>query len=919
MTAEPRRPDPQAMLVRVQRDEARAHRGRLKVWLGAAPGVGKTYAMLAAARRRQAQGQDVVVGCVETHGRRETAAMLSGLTVLPRREVQYRGVVVPEFDLEAALARRPAALLVDELAHTNVPGSRFGKRWEDVQALLDAGIDVETTLNVQHLESLVDVVAQITGVQVRETVPDRVVEEADEVVVVDLSPDALLERLRDGKVYAADVAVTAAEAFFRKGNLTALRELALRKAGQWVDSELQTWRREHGVAGIWGAGERILVAVGPSPSSARLVRAAHRTAAGLRSEWFAIYVETPRAAATATRQQREQVTENLRLAEALGARTATVRGDAAAPTLIDYARAHDIARIVIGKSGRSRLYELVFGSLPMDVIRQSGDIDVHVLQSESVAAGRRPAPAGEEADEHRGGAAAIPRAAVVREVSEAALLTAASIGVAAWAFEAPDLSTEAMLLVVGVVLVSLRAGRWVALAAVVASAGAFNFLFLEPRFTFLIADPAYAVAFAAMLVIGFTMTALVARARERADLAQEHEQQSSVLYSLARELADAATEAAVARATVAHLRDLVAGDLALLLPLRGELAGPDCIAGHHGPADWLGPSEFAVARWCLDHGRAAGAGTANLPGSNGLFLPLVGHGGRVGVLALCASAAVTVQSPKLRLLVGTLAEQAALAIERVRARREQLATQRAIEAERLRSTLLASVSHDLRTPLATITGAASSLLDGGASVDEPQRRELLHGIAAEASRLDELIGNLVHATRIEAGDVALRRDWTSVEEIVGAALRRAGDLLGARPLQVAVAPSLPLVQADPVLLEQAVFLLLDNAARHTPPATPVTVRGHLVDGDVCIEVRDEGPGIADADRMRVFQRFERGPGSRGMGLGLPICAAILRAHGGAASLLPSTGRGAAFQLRLPRPTVAPPVVPEAAARGDRPS
>lgn len=906
---EPERPDPDKLLAQVKREEERGHRGRLKIYLGAAPGVGKTFAMLSGARRRLAQGLETVVGCVETHGRSETQALLHGLESLPLRTVDYRGATLHEFDLDAALRRRPSLLLVDELAHTNAPGSRFGKRWEDVETLLEAGIDVETTLNVQHVESLNDLVAQVTGIQVRETVPDRVLDQAQEIVLVDLPPDALLERLRSGKVYVPEVVRNAVDRFFRKGNLTALRELALRRTAQWVDAQLQTWRREQGVQRIWGTGERILVAVGPSPLSARLVRAAHRTATGLRAELFAVFVEVPGAALSSS--QRERVDEHLRLAESLGARAATIEGRDPAAAVIAFAHEHDIARIVIGKSGRARWQELLFGSFPLDVIRGSGDIDVHLIRSADDGGAEpgsvRAAPASPVL--HRG-------APSRREVMEAVWILAASIGVALASYSPGDLSIEAMVLILGIVVVSLRCGRWTSLAAVVVGAATFNFLFTEPRFTFAIADPGYVVAFFVMLVIGLVVTSLVRQTRDRTASAQRRERESASLYSLVRELGESQSESEVARTTIAHLRDIVAGELAVLLPQGGTIADAGCVLASHGVPDWLGPGDYGVAQWCMDRGRVAGAGTDHLPGSNGMFLPMTGHQGRVGVLAFPASAAAAVSSPRLRPVVATFAEQAALTVERLRLRRRQLEDQCVAETERLRSTLLASVSHDLRTPLATIVGSASSLLDRGASLDPEARTALLDGILQEARRLNELIANLVFATRLEVGEVALRREWSSLEELIGSALQRARPQLGERPLDLDVDPRLPLVEADPVLLEQALFLLIDNAAHHTPPGTRVGVRAFVADGGLVVEIADAGPGIPAAMRDHLFERFARGPTTSGMGLGLAICAAIAKAHGGAVALVPGPARGATFRLRLPLPAHQPTLPPEQVAAGD---
>ncbi|MGE3174271.1 MAG: DUF4118 domain-containing protein [Planctomycetota bacterium] len=888
------RPDPDELLARVQGERQKAMRGRLKVYFGACPGVGKTFAMLSAAQRLRAQGTDVVVGLVETHGRSETAELLRGLEQLPRRTVDYRGTTLTEFDLDAALRRKPAVLLLDELAHTNAPGSRYAKRWQDVRALLDAQNDVHTTLNVQHVESLNDVVARITGVQVRETVPDHVLDDADDVEVVDLAPDVLLERLRAGKVYVPEAARTAADAFFRKGNLAALRELALRKTAQLVDQRRREERLAGGTRRVRSTNERILVCVGPSPFSARLVRAAHRMAAVMRGELFALHVARPSARPTAATEH-ERVLQNLRIAESLGARVASVQSPDAASAVVGFAESHEISRIVVGRTGRTRLYELVFGSFTMDVIRRSRSADVYVIQDD-----------GEDAVPMQAAPVRLTLRVSWRGVSGALAFTAVSIAVALAAYAPPDLSVEALLLALGVVVAAQRFGRWPAVLAALLSALAFNFLMTEPRFTFTITEPAYLLAFGVMLFVALSIGSLVASGRERAEAAREREREVTALHSFSRELADAQSVEDVGRITIAHLRDVVRADLVLIVPVAAEPIGPAGVVAAHGGVDWLGPETLAVAQWCWDHGTAAGIGTRNLPGTDALFLPVRSARGKEAVLGLRPRPPAGAPDAKQRLLLDTFVEQAALACERLGMSEERQRIRREAEVERLRSTLLASVSHDLRTPLATITGSASSLLDD-ALTDVDARRELLIGIAREAGRLNELIANLVFATRLEDGQMTLKREWTSVEEIVGAALLRARDLLHAHVLVVDVSQGLPLVLADPVLLEQAIFLLLDNAARHTPTGTTVSVRARPLGNAIAIEVADDGPGIPERLRGRLFRRFERGEGSTGMGLGLPICAAILKAHGGEAGLLLPGGRGAAFQLRLPVPARQPAV------------
>lgn len=904
MSTDPERPDPDRLLAQIEDQQQRERRGQLKIYVGACPGVGKTFAMLSAAHRLAAQGIDVVIGIVESHGRTETHGLTQGLPMLPRRTVEYRGTTLTELDLDRALARKPAVLLVDELAHTNAPGSRFEKRWQDVRALLDAGITVHTTLNVQHIESLNDVVARVTGVTVRETVPDAVLDAADDVEVVDLPPDALLERLRSGKVYIPEAARAAAGSFFRKGNLSALRELALRRTAQWVDRRRRDDRGEHGNRRLRGPNERVLVCVGPSPFSAQLVRAAHRMTAVVRGELLAVFVAPPgggRLAAAA----RDRVTQNLSLAESLGARTATIEGADAAAAIVDFAERHEVSRIVVGKTGRSRLQDALFGSFTMEVIRRSRGIDVYVIGGQ---ADGEPLPPPEAAESRAPAARGH-----AKDHAVALGITAVAVAFAWLLFDPPDLSTEALVLTLGVVATAWCCGRWPALVAALLSALAFNFLLIEPRFTFAVAEPAYLLAFVAMGIVGIGVSSLVAAARERTAAARDRESELTALHSLTRELAEAEDSAMIGQVLVSHLRDLLPTDLAVLVAPPGQPVALANLVATHGPTDWIDADSLAVAHWCQDHGKAAGAGTQNLPGTDALFLPLRSRRGKEGVLGLRLRAQPRALTPKQRMLVDTFVEQAALAIERVSLAAERHRAHQEMEAERLRSTLLASVSHDLRTPLTTITGAASSLVNAHELHDAATRQELAASILAQANRLNDLIANLVFATRLESGHVDLRRQWTSLEEVVGAALRRAP--LQQHRVTVHFAAGLPLVDADPVLLEQAVYNLLENAARHTPAGTQVEVLAFRQDDGVVLEVADDGPGIAPASHDTVFRRFVRGAGSAGMGLGLAITEGIVKAHGGRAWIVPDRARGVAFRVLLPIPAAQPQVPHEGGPGG----
>ena len=883
------RPDPDQLLQQMQQEQQRSHAGRLKVFFGMAAGVGKTYAMLSSARRLAAGGADVLVGLIETHGRPETEALLQGLQRLPRRSVHHAGIVLHEFDLDAALRRHPEVLLLDELAHSNAPGSRHDKRWGDVQELLAAGIDVHTTLNVQHLDSVLDIVAQITGIQVRETVPDQVFDRADEVELVDLAPEELLNRLQQGRVYLPETAAVAMRAFFKPGNLTALRELALRRTAQWVDAELADYRRAAGVRAVWPAGERMLVCVGPSPHSANLVRAAHRMGSGLRAQLFAVFVQSRRRPLRA-RADRERVLQHLALAESLGARTQTLQGDDPAATLIRFARDHNVQRIVVGKTAESRLHEILFGSFTSELIRASGDIEVAVLRGDDDAT--RP---------QRGARDPAPprRPFQARPWLEALGITALCAGLGWLAYRPPDLSAEAMLVISGVALTALRCGRGPAVLATVFGVLAFNFLFTQPRFTFEVDDPADLLTFAVMLAIGLIIGTLVERVRHEAAAARERQQETEALYALARALGGTQSEREVAVAAASHLADAVRGDAAILLALPRQPLSLASVVASSGATDWLTPHELGVAAYALLHNKPAGLGTMSLPGAAGFYLPIAAGTRRVGVLAMRPAVAAPPFTTRQRILLQTFAAQIGQSLQRLHLLAEGQEARIAASTERLRSSLLSSVSHDLRTPLASICSAAGNLLDPTTSGDADTRTELAAAILAEAERLNDLIANLVHATRLDNDEVKLKLEWTSIEEVLAHALQRVHSRMQPRPLQVTVPAGLPLLQADPVLLEQAFFNLLDNVARHTPAGTAVAVQAEATAGELHVRVCDDGPGPE-----------ARSASSAGLGLGLVVVEAIVKAHHGRVLVHPRLDQpGTEAHVTLPLP-LRQPTMPE---------
>src|SRR6266851_619144 len=887
------RPDPDTLLARAKEEEARKTRGRLKLFFGAAAGVGKTYAMLEAAGELKADGVDVVVGFVETHGRAETEALLGGLEILPPRLVPYRGTTLKEFDLDAALARRPTVILVDELAHSNAEGSRHAKRWQDVLELVGAGIDVYTTINVQHIESLNDLVAKITGVVVRETVPDSVLERADEIELVDLPPDELIERLQEGKVYVPEQAREAMKNFFRKGNLIALRELALRRTAERVDAQMQAYMRDHAIPKTWPVAERVLVCVSSSPAAAQLVRAGRRLATRLGAEWIVGYVETP-ASARLSQADRDRVVQTLRLAEQLGAETATLSGPTMSEEILTYARARNVSKIVIGKPERPLWKRVLLGSIADALVRGSGDIDIYVVSGDKEAPVSRPARERLEPTN-------VP--AYAEAIGIVALCTAV-----AWVmFSHVGLSNLIMVYLLGVVAVATRSSRGPTVLASVLSVATFDFFFVPPYFSFAVSDTQYLITFAVMLLVALVISGLTVRTRAQADAARNRERRTAALYAMSRELASTRGVDDLLTIAVRHIVEVFPADVAVLLPEGGRLTPRTLPAATlHTDA-----AEQAVAEWVYAHRELAGLGTSTLPGAAALYVPLIGSRGAAGVLGVKPSEPHVFDSPEQLHLLETFANQTALAIERATLADEAQASQVRMETERLRNSLLSSVSHDLRTPLATITGAATTMLESGSRLDQRTQKELLESVRDEAERLNRLVQNLLEMTRLESGAIELRRDWHPLEEVIGAALGRLAKSLGSRPVTVSIPPDLPLVKIHDVLIEQVFVNLLDNAVKYTPPDSAIRIIVTATDQSVTAEVADHGPGLPKGQEARVFEKFFRAApdGRGGAGLGLAICRGVVLAHGGRiwAHNLPEGG--VAFLFTLPLTDAAPASVP----------
>jgi len=875
------RPDPDALLERVKAEDQQARRGRLKIFFGASAGVGKTFAMLSAARALHAQGMDLLVGLVETHGRRETAALMDGLPLLPRRRVAHRGVEIAEFDLDAALERRPALVLVDELAHSNAPGSRHPKRWQDIDELLAAGIDVWTTVNVQHLESLNDIVSGITGARVAETVPDHVFDDADEVVVVDLPPDELLQRLAAGKVYLAPQAERAATNFFRKGNLLALRELALRRTADRVDDEMRTYRRERSVSAVWPTREALLACVGPGAQGEKIVRATARLAGQLDVPWHAVYVETP-SLARLPRARRDAILRVLRLAQELGAQTDTPAGQEIAATLLRYARTHNLARLVIGRSARRRWPWQ--RSLAQRLAAAAGDLDIVQI---ALAPGSDSQP--ERIEEESSGIRWRDYAASAAICGIAALLATPLLPL----FELVNL---VMLFLLAVVIVAVRYGRGPAVLAAFLSVGVFDFFFVPPRFSLVVSDLQYLLTFAVMLTVALVIGQTTANLSYQARVAARREERARALGEMSRDLSAALLPEQVAEIAGRFIVAEFDAQGALLLAgdddrLAEPLAAPELPSG----------LDADIARWCHDRGEPAGLGTDTLPASPALYLPLKAPMRVRGVLAVQPrGGASRLQIPEQRRLLETCASLLAISVERLHYVEVAQRSTLQIEGERLRNSLLSALSHDLRTPLTAIIGLAETLV-AQSSLAAPQR-EIAQGLVGAGRQMQTLVHNLLDMARLQGGAVRLRRDWVAIDEVIDSAIRSLAGALDDRPLKLALPDDLPLVEIDAVLLERVIANLLENAGKYTPEGSEIEIAAAVDGKSLAVEVRDRGPGLPAGREAAIFEAFTRGAvesATPGVGLGLAIARSIVEAHGGRIDARSREGGGAVFRITLP--------------------
>lgn len=895
-SSEHQRPDPDTLLAQMQAQDRRASRGKLRIYFGASAGVGKTYAMLNAARSMQGEKLDVVVGLVETHGRKETAALLEGLEILPRKDVAYRDKIIAEFDIDAALVRKPALILVDELAHSNAPGSRHPKRWQDVEELLGAGIDVFTAVNVQHLESLNDVIGGITGIRVAETLPDTVFDQADEIVLVDIPADDLLTRLKEGKVYQPQQAERASRNFFRKGNLIALRELALRRTADRVEDDVQAYRVEKSINAIWKTDSDLLACIGPRAGAEHVIRSTAQLASQLNAQWHAVYVETPQLQRLSP-AERERILKTLKLAQDLGATTAVLPGNDIALEIVNYARSHNFSRIILGRNHSRWPWRTPHAQRIANYAPDIDLIETGERQSRDAAAAS-PRESGATQDDETadsGKSPYLPYAWTVAICILTALITTPMM-------PHLDLANIVMLFLLAEVLIAVRFGRGPAVLAAFLSVAVFDFFFVSPRFSFAVSDVQYLVTFSVLLVVGLIVGQLTSGLRFQARIAAQREGRARALYEFARELSSALQAEQVFETTQNFIQRTFRAQAVLLLP--NDAARLQAAQGHNKELD------IGIAQWAFDRATPAGMGTDTLPANAYFYLPLVAPMRTRGVLAIKPENRRWMLIPEQRRQLDTFAALAAIALERVHYIEVAQDALLRMESERLRNSLLAAISHDLRTPLTALVGLSESLTRSKPELAAAQQ-ELANALHEEALRMGNLVTNLLDMARIQSGEVKLNLQWQQFEEVVGSSLRAVQSLLGKHQVQTRLAPGLPLVNFDAVLIERVLCNLLENASKYTPAGSQIKIAAELSGQYLDVAVYDNGPGLPAGQEEAIFEKFTRGEresATPGVGLGLAICRAIIEAHHGSIRGGQSPQGGAAILFTLPLGT--PPAMPD---------
>jgi two-component system sensor histidine kinase KdpD len=926
-----RRPSPEELLKRIKAES----KGKLTIFLGPAAGVGKTYVMLEAAHERLNEGVDVVIGWVETHGRKETESVLEGLFILPSKEITYKDRQFKEMDIDGILKRKPALVLVDELAHTNIPGSRHVRRFQDVEEILAAGINVYTTLNIQHVESLNDVVSQITGIPVRETVPDKLLDEADEIRLIDISADELIKRLHEGKVYIPEQARRAIDKFFRPGNINALRELALRYTALGVDKQLERYRAEHSIEGLWPAREFVLAALSSSPFSAQVARTAARLATAMRAQWIATYVETP--GRPMSQPARDQLTRNLRLAEELGAQIVALSGNDVAEEILAVARRRNVTQIVIGQPLKKHLASFWRPSVVEKVINGSEGMSVYVIPGAGKPNSliKPKIPERKERQVRR-----LDYKPYVEALAIIMLMTA--IIKVAQPFLLPifDLTNVALIYLLPVLYTATRHGRGPSIFAAVIAVSAFDFLFVPPELTFAVADLRYIFVFIVFLVVAAITGTLASRLRTQAEQARRREERTTVLYALSRRMAAETDIQKLLDTVVKAVFDAIGADSAIFTA--DESGNFEIRATTPGARILDTDRERAVAYWVFENGQFAGKGTETLAGSEGLYVPLKSDDKKLGALGVIPVDPDRMALPAQRRLAEAFAGLASLAIMRLRLTDEAKKAASVAESEKLRTALFNSVSHDLRTPLALISGAVSALEEQDKLVDKcgmqteeqskakgqnkvqvkeqdkkqtksdaspatntstaASRSALIQSIKEGANRMNRLVGNLLDTARFESGMLKLNKDWYDVQDIVGVSLRRSQDFLKNHVLRTDIVPDLPLVSVDFSLIEQVIVNLLHNAATYSPDKSEIDISVSRNEKEIIVSVADHGSGVPEADHEKIFDKFYRLQSPRnvsGTGLGLSICKGLIEAHGGRIWVADAKGGGSVFSFTLP--------------------
>jgi two-component system sensor histidine kinase KdpD len=882
------RPDPDQLLARIQSQEVQSGRGKLKIFFGANAGVGKTYAMLSAAHE-QSKSKRVIAGVVETHGRKDTIAMLDGIEVLPLKEIDYKGKKLKEFDLDQALIEKPDLILMDELAHSNAAGSRHPKRWQDVEELLAAGIDVYSTINVQHIETLNDIVGGITGVRVWETVPDHIFDSADEVVLVDLPPDELLQRLKDGKVYLPQQAERATQNFFRKGNLIALRELALRRSADRLDGEIIKYRKDNSVSNVWKTRESILACIGPGDEAENVIRSAARVAAQLQIPWHAIYVETPKLQ-NLSQKSRERILKTISMAEEMGAKAVTVGGNDAVESIINYAREHNLSRVIVGTGALSgwQIWRRAFSE---SISRQAPDLDVlKIAQGTNATSITRDSFDIESL---------VWQLKAPWQSYALSLLICGIAGVVATPLNTiVELPNIAMLFLLAVVLVSVKFGLGPSLMASVVNVLVFDFFFVPPRFSFAVTDVQYLFTFAVMLVVGLITAKLTTGLTYQAKVANRREQRVKSLYEMSRDLSGALMPEQVAEISQHFVEiEFKAKSTLLLADDDNQLSQIAIDKKANIQAD------LSIAQWAFDNSKEAGNGTDSLPGAPLLYIPLRAPMRTRGILVIDAPSSTRLKSPEQRRLLDTFARLLAISLERIHYVSVAQSSTVQIESERLRNSLLSAISHDLRTPLTALVG----LTDALEMLDTPltsEQKEIAVLLREKALKMSSQVSNLLDMARLQSGAVQLNKQWFLMEEAIGAAIKAVESASEGRHVTVTLPPDLPLLNFDAVLIERVFINLLENAYKYTPKNSSVSIGASVASPQsVEIWVQDNGPGLPRGKEEDIFRKFERGNKEgaiSGVGLGLTICRAIIEAHGGKMTGKTMDGGGARFTFSLPR-------------------